>query len=159
MIHLPARFAQVSPTVFRGAVPASLEVGEYIAHVYDIRSVVNLEWELDDASLWPPGVEITRIYDFEPLPLFVPSLEMEHVIAALRAIEASPASTYIHCHSGQNRTGVVAAAYRLVVLNDPIDAVIDDFKSYRGWWAWADEGFIRRIGATRVSVRRMVGLS
>ena len=153
MTSLPANFAQVDDRVFRGARPDAFQAAALVKD--GVRTVINLEWEESDVGLWPPRapdgspVNLVRIRDFEPLPFFAPSLADAHVIAALKAIMAGPAVSYVHCRSGQNRTGVGVAAYRLIELGQPVDAVIADFKKFRGFWAWADESYIRSIAERR----------
>lgn len=137
-------FARVDDRVYRGGRPNA----EQAHWLYDagVRTMLNLEWEQsDDLALAGLDIRPVRIADFEPLPWFLPSLAREHVDRALAAIAADEPVIYIHCRSGQNRTGVVIAAYRLIVLRQPLDDVLRDFKSYRGFWTWGDERFIREL--------------
>lgn len=158
VIPRPTRFAMVDDRVWRGSRPDAYQAAALVKD--GVHDVINLEWEEDDKGIWPPRspfgvpVDIHRICDFEPLPLFAPSIEDSHVIATLKAIKDGPAVVYVHCRSGQNRTGVVIAAYRLVIQRDDglaanLDTVLAEFKSFRGWWAWADEGYIRSIAERR----------
>ena len=149
MTQIP-NFAKVDGRVWRGARPDA--AGAMWLGQQGIRTVINLEWEQKDAtSVWRPinveklPINLVRVRDFEPLPFFASSLEDRHVIRALRAIEAGPAIVYVHCRSGQNRTGVVVAAYRIILSRWSSDAALDEFAKFRGWWAWADAGYIRSI--------------
>ena len=149
MSTLPTNFAKVDGHVWRGARPDAFQAKRLVDD--GVRTVINLEWEQDDAGLWPPRgsdnspVKLVRIRDFEPLPFFAPSLADEHVVRALAAVQVGPPIVYVHCRSGQTRTGVVIAAYQLLVLGWPLDTVIANFKSYRGFWAMFDVGYIRRL--------------
>ena len=137
----PANFARVDRRVMRGARPSLIQAHNLA--MIGVRTVINLEWEQNDDALFA-GLEINlvRIKDFEPLPWFAPSLALEHVNRALDAIAVGPAISYVHCRSGQNRTGVVIAAYRIRILKEPMQFVLKDFASYRGLWAWGDKRFI-----------------
>jgi len=147
VIPRPANFAMVDDRVWRGSRPDAYQARDLVQA--GAWTVIDLEWEDDDRGLWPRSVNLVRVRDFEPLPFFAPSLADAHVIAALKAIMAGPAVVYVHCRSGQNRTGVGVAAYRLIELGQPVDAVIADFKKFRGFWAWADESYIRSIAERR----------
>ena len=144
-----ANFAKVDGRLLRGARPDAYQAKQLVED--GVRTVINLEWEQDDVGLFPPRdptgipVQLVRIRDFEPLPWFAPSLADEHVIRALSAIRTGPPIAYVHCRSGQNRTGVVVAAYRLLERGDSLDVVLKDFASYRGLWAWGDARYIRRM--------------
>ncbi len=133
--------------------------------MYQVRDLVgagakvflNLEWEAADApSIDYPGISFVRIRDFEPLPYFAPSLADDHVIRALAFIRRGPPIIYVHCRSGQNRTGVVVAAYKIIEKDEYAEAVITEFRRYKGFWGWADAGYIRSIGWRRVDLRRRV---
>lgn len=143
-------FAKVDDRVWRGARPTAEQAAWLVGQ--GVCSVINLEWEQsDDAAFaaWP-DVRLFRIKDFEPLPWFARSIEDRHVLRALAAIREATPITYVHCRSGQNRTGVIVAAYRLLMRADPLDSVLADFKSYRGAWAWGDAIYIRSLRRRRV---------
>lgn len=144
----PLNFAKVDDRVWRGGAPDA-EGWAWLAQG-GVRTVLNLEWEASDSP--PPLVQPTRVEDVEPLPWFAPSLADDHVKRALVVLRMDEPIIYVHCRSGQNRTGVVVAAYRLLVLGQDIESVIADFKSFRGWWAWADERYIRGLPARRTEL-------
>lgn len=164
-------FAQVDYRVWRGARPDAEQAAWLVSQ--GVRTVINLEWEQSDVGVWPEhdgvsSVNLIRIRDFEPLPWFSPSLADRHVIRVLRAIRDGPIVTYVHnragsnsigyvhCFSGQNRTGVAIAAYRLVELMQPVEDVVADFRSFRGWWIRWDERYIREIAARQQWFRDQV---
>ena len=162
MNDLPANFARVDDRVWRGSRPDAYQARDLIQA--GVRTVIDLEWEESDVGLWPPRapdsspVNLVRIRDFEPLPLIAqvqawftnaPSLADRHVIAALRAIEDGPAITYLHCRSGEDRSGVATAAYQLITKHMPIEDVIAYFRRFKPFWAFADVAYIRSIAERR----------
>jgi hypothetical protein len=149
MTPFPDNFAKVDGRVWRGGAPDSDQAT--MLAVNGVTTVINLEWEASDAAAFAGlgHVDLVRIKDFEPLPWIMPSLADDHVVHALRVIRAFPPLVYVHCRSGENRTGVIVAAYRLIELGDTIDPVLADFASYRGLWAWGDERYIRTVASRR----------
>lgn len=151
----PANFEKVDSRVWRGAAPTA-ERGWLLAN-QGVRTVVNLEWEASDAQAFAgTHVNLVRVRDFEPLPWIAPSLADEHVVRALAAIRKGPPIVYVHCRSGQNRTGVVIAAYRILMRSDPPGAAITDFKRFRGLWAWGDALYLGGLYARRADLMKRV---
>lgn len=149
----PDNFASVDGRVFRGARP-TYEQARILHHELGVRVAINLEWEQDDASVFQDlPIERVRVKDWEPLPWLMPCLEDQHVAKVLSVIRAGPTPIYIHCRSGQNRTGIAVAAYRLVELRQDIDSVLYDFDLYRGFWRFVDRGYIRSIARRRREFR------
>lgn len=141
-----ANFAAVDQRLWRGARP-SREQALWLA-AQGVATALDLEWEgADDALFTGTGVACVRDEDFELLPLIDPGEANEHVLFALAAIRDAAPIVYVHCRDGQNRTGVVCAAYRLLILGQPLDAVLADFSSFKPFWGWADQGYIRSLAA------------
>jgi hypothetical protein len=164
----PVNFARVDNRVWRGARPSTMQAAELVAD--GVRTFLNLEWEQsDDLIIRDLGRDYeranrgdniagVRIRDFEPLPWFAPSITDEHVIRALCAIrQAGKGVVYVHCRSGENRTGVVVAAYRLIERGDSLPGVAFEFSQYRGFWAWGDLVYIRKLAGRRLEMTRRIG--
>ncbi len=150
-------FAKVDERVWRGAAPDTKQA-EWLVDG-GVRIVLNLEWEQSDDAAFAGilGVKLVRVRDFEPLPWFAPSISDEHVVAAMRAIRQGPSIIYVHCRSGENRTGVIIAAYRLLTgMGESLDVVLADFVSFRGFWAWGDERYIRSIDQRRAYFKERI---
>jgi hypothetical protein len=144
MSDYPSNFARVDTRLMRGARPTPAHAKNLFE--IGVRTVINMEWERSDIDIFSGlDVNLVRIKDFEPLPWIWPSMAMDHIALALTAIKKGPSFSYVHCRSGQNRTGVVIAAYRLFVLDQPLSFVLNDFRSYRGLWAWGDSIFIESL--------------
>lgn len=136
-------FARVDDVLWRGAKPDA--AGYQWLEAQGCKTIINLEFEeSDDAA---PGIVEIHLPDWEPLPRFAPVIEDEHIHAFLAALRDAPKPVFVHCHSGQNRTGVAIAAYRLIDKGEDVDAVIADMKSFGGIWADSDVGYVQSLGA------------
>lgn len=157
----PANFSKVDSRVWRGARP-DLDQANWLGSE-GVNTVLNLEWEHGDDAAFDERltpIKLIRIRDFEPLPWFAPSIADEHVIHALAAIRQGPPIVYVHCRSGQNRTGVIVAAYRILERGDSPDVVTADFQKYRGFWAQADAIYIQSIYRRRSDLlQRITGIA
>lgn len=145
-------FACIDDVLWRGARPAIREQADWLITI-GARSIINLEYEQSDAGIYgglPSAIDLYVCRDFEPLPYFAPSMEDRHIHNFLAILRAAKHPCFTHCRSGQNRTGVAVAAYRLVDRRDPLPEVLVEFRAYRGWWASADLRYLRDL-ATRTT--------
>ncbi len=158
--HAPANFAKVDQRVWRSARPTDVgQVAWLLAAAESNLTIINLEWEQGDAAMFAgTTAKLIRIKDFEPLPWFEPALADDHIVRALVAIRQASGVSLVHCRSGQNRTGVVIAAYRILERGDFLDGVLEDFKKYGGFWRWFDMGYIRSIDARRKDLLERVAI-
>ena len=149
-------FCVVTPSVlWRGARPDKDGASWLIQQ--GARTIVNLELILDDkqafghATVAGANYEVGyfRIHDWEPLPLLAPSVVDDHVAHFLAIVSQQPKPVYLHCRSGINRTGVMAAAYRVVVEGVSNEDAIEEMGSYRGLWFKADADYIRGLSPKR----------
>jgi protein tyrosine/serine phosphatase len=90
-----------------------------------------------------------RISDWEPNAVLAPALLDDHVAHFLAVVDDQPKPVYVHCRSGQNRTGVMVAAYRVIVEGASADAAIEEMRRYRGIWFKADSAYIRSLSSER----------
>ena len=144
-------FAQVDYALWRGGRPD--ESGARWLAAQGVRTVINLEWSHRDDNAFRDGpqVKLVRLCDWEPLPWFAPSVSDKHVRAFLAVVRSAERPIYVHCRSGQNRTGVMVAAYQLIIRNALLPDVLDEFWRFRGFWARGDERYIRTLDARRGS--------
>lgn len=140
-----ANFARVDDFLWRGARPDDSSGAQWLA-AGGVKTAINLEWEQSDDELFA-GTQIfrVRLADWEPNPAFFQMLEDRHIRYLLSSIRSYPNRKFVHCRSGQNRTGIAVAAYRLIIKNDPVDAVVADMRSFGGIWAHIDEKYIRDL--------------
>ena len=150
-------FCVVTPNVlWRGAKPAQDGATWLIQH--GVRTIVNLELLHDDSRVFgevKPGsvgrreAGYFRISDWEPNAVLAPALLDEHVAHFLAVVDKQPKPVYVHCRSGQNRTGVMVAAYRVIVEGLSRDAAIAEMRRYQGIWFKADSAYIRSLSSER----------
>jgi hypothetical protein len=81
--------------------------------------------------------------------VIAPALLDDHVAHFLAVVDDQPKPVYVHCRSGQNRTGVMVAAYRVIVEGTSADAAIEEMGRYQGIWFRADAGYIRGLSPER----------
>ena len=100
---------QMSPTLYRsalpdqGAVPLLAKLG--------VTTVINFLPESDASWLATPGIDQVQ------LPYRTNHVDDAQVLTALRAIQTAEAKgpVLMHCKHGSDRTGLMAAMYRVVV--------------------------------------------
>lgn len=127
-----------------------------------VRTIVNLELFHDDRAAFEQvnpansdkhEVDYFRVRDWEPLPVIAPKLLDEHVAHFLAIMSQAIKPVYVHCRSGQNRTGVMVAAYRVIVEgegdNNAIEEAVKEMEGYQGHWFNADARYIRSLTPDR----------
>ncbi len=158
-------FCVVTPNVlWRGARPDKDGAAWLIQH--GVRTIVNLELILDDKPAFGQAtvavantyeVGYFRIHDWEPLPILAPSVVDNHVAHFLAIVSQQPKPVYVHCRSGMNRTGVMVAAYRVLIEGVGDEEAIEEMRRYQGQWFEADAKYIRGLlPERREEIRRKV---
>jgi protein tyrosine phosphatase (PTP) superfamily phosphohydrolase (DUF442 family) len=150
--------------LWRGARPDKDDASWLIQQ--GVRTIVNLELILDDESAFGQAtvadtnnyeVGFFRIHDWEPLPVLAPSVVDDHVAHFLAIVSQQPKPVYVHCRSGMNRTGVMVAAYRVLIEGVSEEKAIEEMGRYHGQWFKADAKFIRGLlPERREEIRRKV---
>jgi len=142
--------------MWRGAKPAQDGAAWLVQH--RVRTIVNLELLHDDRRVFGQvklanagryEVVYFRISDWEPNAVLAPALLDDHVAHFLAVVDKQPKPVYVHCRSGQNRTGVMVAAYRVIVEGLSRDAAIAEMRRYQGIWFKADSAYIRSLSSER----------
>jgi protein tyrosine/serine phosphatase len=141
--------------LWRGARPdpaaasALLELG--------VKTVVNLEWLNDDRKSFEDAkvaagrtyqIQYFRVADWEPLVVIAPGKLDDHVAHFMAITRTQPKPIFVHCRSGQNRTGVMVAAYRVFNGAD-IEETIAQMGKYGGLWFKHDAEYIRTLTPQR----------
>ena len=100
---------QMSPTLYRSALPDSAAVP--LLEKLGIATVINFLPESDSSWLARPDIERVQ------LPYRTNHVDDADVIKALRTIQTAEAKgpVLMHCKHGSDRTGLMAAMYRVVI--------------------------------------------
>ena len=145
----------VDAKLWRGAAP-TVDGAASLANL-GVKSIVNLELIFDDRGTFEsskPALNLTteiqyfRLRDWEPLVVLAPSVLDETVAKFIALTRSAPQPLYVHCRSGQNRTGVMVAAYR-VFNGMPIEDAITEMGRYKGIWFDSDAVYIRTLTPER----------
>ncbi len=144
--------------LWRGAKPDVVAATELVNR--GVRTVVNLELAHDDRDAFrdarpsvsqPLGIEYFRVRDWEPNVVLASGLLDRHVAEFIAITRSQPKPIYVHCRSGQNRTGVMVAAYRVLEENLQIDSAVAEMAAYRGLWFKEDAEYIRQLVGERAA--------
>ena len=102
-------FYQMSPTLYRSSLPDSGALP--LLAKLKIGTVITFLPESDKRWLSSPGIEQVQ------LPYRTNHVDDSDILRALRAVQAAEAKgpVLMHCKHGSDRTGLVAAMYRVVV--------------------------------------------
>ncbi len=156
-------FCAESAQLWRGERPNRSDAGWLLRH--GVRTVVNLEVFLSDRFAFdraqaPPGmheVQYFHVPDFEPVHLLNWSLLDNHVAHFIAILDEAPKPVYVHCLDGLDRTGVVIAAYRVLMQGVSADAAIAEMARYGTPWVRIDARYIRALqGERRAGILRKI---
>jgi protein tyrosine/serine phosphatase len=113
-------FYRLNDGVYRSRQPDDEEMAELEATGF--RAILNLREHHSDKDE-ARGTQL-RLYR---VPVNAGDIDDAFVVKALRAIAQAEKPILIHCWHGSDRTGVVAAMYRMVFEQWPRDMAIDEF--------------------------------
>lgn len=137
--QMPPGYTVVDTNVARGPRPTSPDV------IKQFKTVINLEvgWfdffhgELQQERDWCAGLEVNYVH--HPMSdLCRPSkTELCEILAQIQLAKAN-GPTLVHCLHGEDRTGMVCAAYRILMQNwRPFVAIDEMYKFGFHQWAYA----------------------
>jgi hypothetical protein len=121
-------FDRVAPGVYRSARPDAALV-RYVHGRYNVTRLISLngyaENEAAHEQAWLLGLKVTvfRWPSHSPPPT-------DQVRAALKLLLDADAPVWFHCSSGADRTGLLAACYRVRAQGWPIERAVDEMRDY-----------------------------
>jgi hypothetical protein len=122
-----------------------------------VKTVVSLELLSTDREAFesatpntsePREIQYFQVKDWEPLAIVAPTLVDRHVAHFLAITRTQPVPIFIHCRSGQNRTGIMVAAFRIFNGADVEETVLE-MEKYGGFWSKRDAAYIRTLTPER----------
>lgn len=111
---------QMSPTLYRSALPDENAVP--VLEKLKIATVINFLPDSDEQWLSSPAIKQVQ------LPYRTNHVDDADTLAALRAIQSAEANgpVLMHCKHGSDRTGLMAAMYRVVVQGWSKDEALNE---------------------------------
>jgi hypothetical protein len=156
-------FCVVRPDVlWRGGKPDTNGAAWLMQH--GVRTIVNLELIRDDKSVFAGArmadggtyqADYFRIRDWQPLSKWAPSVLDERIAHFLAIVSEQPKPIYVHCLFGLDRTGVMVAAYRMLVEGAGTEQAIEEMRRYHPPWFAANAQYLRGlVPERREKIRR-----
>lgn len=115
-------FYKVSDKLYRSEQPNSRAISEYES--IGIGAILNLRKHHTDKD----EAKVSSI-TLNHIPMAARNVTQEQILNALKIIKTSDKPIVIHCWHGSDRTGVVAAAYRMVFQDWSAQQAIDEFEN------------------------------
>ncbi|MBE3026427.1 protein-tyrosine-phosphatase [Janthinobacterium sp. BJB1] len=134
---------QVTPVLFRSAKLDSADVAQL--QTLGVKTVISLRsFHSDTQVLDGSGIRAVRI------PINTWAIRDKHVIETMRSIRAAEQQgpVLLHCLHGADRTGLMAAMYRMLYQGWPREKAIDELKNggYGYHAVWKNiESYLKRV--------------
>lgn len=148
-------FCVVTPgVVWRAEAPTRADAQWLVAH--GVASVVSLGLDVrksfESAHIDPRLARSVRYYevrDFGALEVLTHRHLDEHVALALAIIHEAPKPVLINCRAGVDRTGIVVAAYRMLVDGMSAKQAIAEMNRFHSPWDPLNDRYVRSLAGTR----------
>jgi len=137
-----ANVGRVAPGVYRGAQPET--AGYAMLKKMGIKSVINLRTSMSERA----AVEAAGMQSFE-VPMEMSRDGLRAKVDRAVALMADPANqpVFVHCRQGQDRTGIVVAAYRIKMEGWPLADAEAEMQAFGFNNIWVNfKQFIRAYG-------------
>ncbi|MCC7705005.1 dual specificity protein phosphatase family protein [Janthinobacterium sp. GW460P] len=142
---------QVTPVLYRSAKLDSADVARLQA--LGVKTVISLRsFHSDTQVLDGSGIRAVRI------PVNTWAIRDKHVIETMRSIRAAEQQgpVLLHCLHGADRTGLMAAMYRMLYQGWPREKAIDELKNggYGYHAVWRNiESYLQRVNVDEIRAR------
>lgn len=148
-------FCVVTPgALWRGETPTKADAQWLVAH--GLRSVISLQLDVRnsfEAAQLSPGVagSVTyfRVRNFAATQVLTHRHLDDHVAEVLAIIQEAPKPALISCRAGVDRTGVIAAAYRVLVDGMSREQAIKEMDGFHSPWNPLNNRYVRSITGAR----------
>jgi protein tyrosine/serine phosphatase len=95
---------------------------EYYIKKYNIRSILNLRGENTDKSWYKEEMEVTKEQNVKHYDIALSASSepgREDIQKLIEIFKSAPRPVLIHCQSGADRSGLVAAMWKVIVDREP----------------------------------------
>lgn len=152
-------FCVVTPGVlWRSEAPTRSDAQWLVDH--DIGTVVSLQLDVRrsfEAAHTERGVTRSVVYyrvqDFDAIQVVTHQHLDEHVAQVLAIIRKAPKPVLVNCRAGVDRTGIIAAAYRVLIQGVSMKKAIAELDGFHSPWNPLNAHYVRSLtGARRAKI-------
>lgn len=160
-LNSPVRnFCVVAPGVlWRGASPTRADAKWLLEQ--GVGSVVSVQVESLPAfeaaaprEDFAHDVSYFQIRGFNPLQILTRSQLEEHMATFIGIVKSAPKPIYLNCRAGVDRTGVLAATYRVLIEGASAQDAIAEMARFQSPWQRLDARYVRTVAEHRSEILR-----
>jgi len=148
-------FCVVAPGVlWRAELPTRADAQWLVEH--HVGTVISLQLDVhrsfESVHLDPRvkrSVTYFRVRHFSATQVLTHRHLDEHVANVLAIIQAAPKPVLVSCRAGVDRTGIIAAAYRVLVEGVSMEKAIADMEGFKSPWNPLNARYVRSLTGAR----------
>lgn len=144
----------VPSVLWRSEAPTRSDARWLVRH--GVGSVVSLQMDVRrafESVRTDPGYAHTVVYyrldDFDAIQVLTHRHLDEHVARALAIIQAAPKPVLVNCRAGVDRTGIVVAAYRVLIEHQSVRRAIAEMNGFHSPWDPLNDRYVRSLRGSR----------